>query len=269
VLPVGGSFRCRSGCASEEALTIVRAGVSAFICVNAACVPPLGATQLPQMPAEHTRVLLVDDHDVFRHGLAQLLGDEGLDVVAQASGGEAGVRLARELAPEVVLMDLAMPGMDGVEATRAIAAGEQAPAVVVLSLSDDDAAMLEALLAGAAGYLLKDATLEQIVAAVQAAAAGDAVIPPRIAPELLRRLRVVERARSASAADGGDTVELSEREHEILRLIVDGRDNAAIAAELYISPNTVKSHVASIFGKLGVESRLQASVQALRRGLVS
>lgn len=213
-----------------------------------------------------TRLLLVDDHDVFRHGLAQLLRDEGLDVVAEASGGEAGVRLARELTPDVVLMDLAMPGMDGVEATRAIAGGEHAPAVVVLTLSDDDASMLEALLAGAAGYLLKDATLEQIVAAVQAAAAGDAVIPPRIAPELLRRLRAAEPTHAATA---DDAIELSEREHEVLRLLVDGRDNAAIAAELFISPHTVKSHVASIFGKLGVESRLQASVQALRSGLVS
>jgi DNA-binding NarL/FixJ family response regulator len=214
------------------------------------------------------RVLLVDDHDVFRHGLAQLLGDEGLDVVAEASAGEAGVRLAGELAPDVVLMDLSMPGMDGVEATRAIAAADDAPRVVVLTLSDDDAAMLEALLAGAAGYVLKDATLEQIVAAVQAAAAGDAVIPPRVAPELLRRLRAAEPARAAAESVADGAVELSEREHEVLGLIVDGRDNAAIAAELFISPNTVKSHVASIFAKLGVESRLQASVQALRRGLV-
>ena len=211
------------------------------------------------------RVLLVDDHDVFRHGLAQLLGDEGLDVVAEASGGEAGVRLAAELRPDVVLMDLSMPGMSGVEATRVIAAGDDGSRVVVLSLSNDDATMLEALLAGAAGYLLKEATLEQIVAAVQAAAAGDAVIPPRVAPELLRRLRAAETARP-SDADG--VIELSKREHEVLRLIVEGRDNAAIAAELFISPNTVKSHVASIFAKLGVESRLQASVQALRRGLV-
>jgi len=222
------------------------------------------------MSARPIRVLLVDDHDVFRHGLAQLLGDEGLDVVAQASNGDAGVRLAAELAPDVVLMDLSMPGMDGVAATRAIAAGDDAPPVVVLTLSDDDAAMLEALLAGAAGYLLKDATLEQIVAALQAAAAGDAVIPPRVAPELLRRLRAAEPAQAVVEASGGDaaSAELSERELEVLRLIVDGRDNAAVAAELYISPNTVKSHVASIFGKLGVENRLQASVQALRRGLV-
>jgi DNA-binding NarL/FixJ family response regulator len=223
------------------------------------------ATTPPDVPL---RVLLVDDHDVFRHGLAQLLRDEGLDVVAEASGGEAGVRLAGELAPHVVLMDLSMPGMDGVEATRAIAAVEPAPPVVVLTLSDDDVSMLEALLAGAAGYVLKEATLEQIVTAVRAAAAGDAVIPPRVAPELLRRLRAAEPARAATSASGEAAAELSERELEVLRLIVDGRDNAAIAAELFISPNTVKSHVASIFAKLGVESRLQASVQALRRGLV-
>jgi DNA-binding NarL/FixJ family response regulator len=214
------------------------------------------------------RVLLVDDHDVFRHGLAQLLSAEGIAVLAEASGGEAGVRLARELAPDVVLMDLSMPGMTGVEATRAIGAIAASPQVVVLTLSDDDASMLEALLAGAAGYLLKEATLEEIVAAVRAAAAGDAVIPPRVAPELLRRLREVEAPPGVGEqADGA--IELSERELEVLRLLVDGRDNAAIAAELFISPNTVKSHVASIFAKLGVESRLQASVQALRRGLVA
>jgi DNA-binding NarL/FixJ family response regulator len=246
---------------------MVRAGVLAFICVNAVRVPPQRAAELAQMATDPIRVLLVDDHDVFRHGLAQLLRDEGIDVMAEASGGEAGVRLAGELAPDVVLMDLSMPGIGGVEATRAIAAAASAPRGVVLTLSDDDASMLEALLAGAAGYVLKEATLEQIVAAVRAAAAGDAVIPPRVAPELLRRLRAAEPARGAGAG-GADAVELSEREHEVLRLIVDGRDNAAIAAELFISPNTVKSHVASIFGKLGVESRLQASVQALRRGLV-
>ena len=212
-------------------------------------------------------MLLVDDHDVFRHGLAQLLGDEGLAIVAQASGGEAGVRLAAELQPDVVLMDLSMPGLSGVDATRAIAAQPAPPRVVVLTLSDDEPAMLEALLAGAAGYVLKEATLEQIVAAVRAAAAGEAVIPPRVAPELLRRLRAAEAAQPVADDDGAP--ELSERELEVLRLIVAGHDNAAIAAALYISPNTVKSHVASIFAKLGVESRLQASVQALRRGLVA
>jgi len=209
------------------------------------------------------RVLLVDDHDVFRHGLAQLLADEGIAVVGEASGGEAGVRLASELAPDVVLMDLNMPGMSGIAATRAIVAGATRAQVLVLTISEDDAAMLDALLAGAAGYVLKDATLEQIVAAVRSAAAGEAVIPPRAGPEILRRLR------EATPAPAGDVPELSARELDVLRLIVGGRDNAGIAAELFISPNTVKNHVANIFAKLGVESRLQASVQALRRGLVS
>lgn len=218
-------------------------------------------------PAAAVRVVIVDDHDVFRHGLAQLLREEGIDVVAEASGGAAGVRLAQELRPDVVLMDLSMPGVSGVEATRALAAGGaagRAPAVVVLTLDDGDASMLEALLAGAAGYVLKEASLERIVAAIRAAADGDAVIPPRVAPEILRRLREAE----PPPASAGE-IELSERELEVLRLVVDGRDNAAIAAELFISPNTVKRHVASICAKLGVESRLQASVQALRRGLVT
>jgi len=248
---------------------MVRMGVFAFMDVNADTPSAAAPGTLRGMGSAPIRVLLVDDHDVFRHGLAQLLADEGLTVVAEASGGEAGVRLAAELHPDVVLMDLSMPGISGVEATRAIvAAAPDAPRVVVLTLSDDDATMLEALLAGAAGYLLKEATLEEIVRGVRAAAAGDAVIPPRVAPELLRRLREVEAARASASGSADGAVELSERELEVLRLIVDGRDNAAIAAELFISPNTVKSHVASIFEKLGVESRLQASVQALRRGLV-
>ncbi len=210
------------------------------------------------------RVLLVDDHDVFRHGLAQLLGEEGVEIVAEANGGQAALRLAAELTPDVVLMDLSMPAMSGVEATRALVAAGSRARVVILSLSDDDESMLDALLAGAVGYVVKDATLEQIVTAIRAAAEGDAVIPARVAPEILRRLRAAE---PAAAEDG--VLELSERELDVLRLIVAGRDNAGIAAELFISPNTVKNHVANIFGKLGVESRLQASVQALRRGLVA
>jgi two-component system, NarL family, response regulator LiaR len=210
------------------------------------------------------RVLIVDDHDVFRHGLAKLLGDEGVEVVAQASSGQTGVRLASELALDVVLMDLAMPGLSGVEATREIAASERPAHVVAVSSSDDDVAMLDALLAGAVGYVLKGAPVGHVVAAIEHAARGDVVIPPQVAPELLRRLRA---AQPASLQDGAR--ELSDREHQVLALIVDGRDNAAIAAELFISPNTVKRHVASIFAKLGVESRLQASVAALRRGLVT
>jgi DNA-binding NarL/FixJ family response regulator len=216
------------------------------------------------MDTDRVRVLLVDDHDVYRHGLAQLLGEKGVEVVAEASGGAAGIRLAAELEPDVVLMDLSMPAPSGVEATRAIVASARPAPIVILSLTDDDEAMLEALLAGAVGYVLKDEPLERVLAAIRGAAAGDAVIPPQVAPEILRRLRAAE-----PAAVGDGELELSEREHEVLRLIVEGHDNTAIAGELFISPNTVKNHVASIFAKLGVESRLQASVQALRRGLVS
>ena len=215
------------------------------------------------MASDRLRVLLVDDHDVYRHGLAQLLGEQGVEVVAEASGGAAGIRLAAELEPDVVLMDLSMPAPSGVEATRAIVASERPAPVVILSLTDDDEAMLEALLAGAVGYVLKDEPLERVLAAIRGAAAGDAVIPPRVAPEILRRLRA-----AVPDAGGDGELELSEREHEVLALMVEGADNAAIAEALFISPNTVKNHVASIFAKLGVESRLQASVQALRRGLV-
>jgi NarL family two-component system response regulator LiaR len=210
------------------------------------------------------RVLIVDDHDMFRHGLAALLDEQGVEIVAQASNGQAGVRLAAELAPDVVLMDLAMPGMSGTEATRAIAVSDRPAQVVAVSGSDDDAAVLEALLAGAVGYVLKGAPVDDVVVAIDQAARGDVVIPPRVAPELLRRVRAAQPP--PAAADGP---ELSAREREVLELIVEGRDNAAIAAALFISPNTVKRHVASIFAKLGVESRLQASVAALRRGLVA
>jgi DNA-binding NarL/FixJ family response regulator len=215
------------------------------------------------MASDRVRVLLVDDHDVFRHGLAQLLAEQGVEVVAEASGGAAGIRLAAELQPDVVLMDLSMPAPSGVEATRAIVASERPAPVVILSLTDDDEAMLDALLAGAVGYVLKDEPLERVLAAIRGAADGDAVIPPQVAPEILRRLRA---AVPGAARDG--ELELSDREHEVLRLVVEGADNATIAEALFISPNTVKNHVASIFAKLGVESRLQASVQALRRGLV-
>jgi DNA-binding NarL/FixJ family response regulator len=220
-------------------------------------------TPPPRARDRAVRLLIVDDHDVFRHGLAQLVAEAGIEIVAEASSGAMGIRLARELEPDVVLMDLSMPVMSGIEATRAIVALGSPTRVVILTISDDDHSMLEALLAGAVGYVLKDAELERIVAAVRSAAAGEAVVPRPVAAEVLRRLRAAEPAPPAHP-----TPELSEREFDVLRLVVEGRDNAAIAAELFISPNTVKNHVVKIFAKLGVDSRLQASVQALRRGLV-
>ena len=210
------------------------------------------------------RAVVVDDHDVFRLGLVRLLREEGIDVIGEASGGRAAIRLAEELRPEVVIMDLSMPGVDGIEATRRIVSGGSGTRVVVLSVSEEDEAVVEALVAGAAGFVRKDESLEKILEVLGAAARGDTVIPPRIGGEIVRRLQ----AQAMSSADADGRVDLSERELEVLRLIVEGHDNAAIAKSLIISPHTVKNHVASIFCKLGVANRLQASVQALRRGLV-
>ena len=211
------------------------------------------------------RALVVDDHDVFRRGLVKLLRDEGIDVVGEAHGGREAIRLTTELRPEVVLMDLSMPDIDGLEATRRIVGSESGAQVVILTITDEDEPVIDALMAGAVGYVRKDESLEEMVAAVRAAAAGDAVIPPRVGHEVLRRLRSQETPLGSEELDP----DLSERELEVLRLIVEGRDNAAIAAALIISPHTVKNHVANILAKFGVANRLQASVQALRRGIIS
>jgi DNA-binding NarL/FixJ family response regulator len=211
------------------------------------------------------RALVVDDHDVFRRGLVKLLREEGIDIVGEASGGRAAIRLTAELRPEVVLMDLSMPGVDGLEATRRIIESGSSTRVVILTIADEDESVIEALMAGAVGYIRKDESLEKMVAAVCAAAAGDVVIPPRVGKEVLRRLRSQE----LSVSSEDPEPELSERELEVLRMIVEGHDNAAIASALTISPHTVKNHVANILAKFGVANRLQASVQALRRGIIS
>jgi DNA-binding NarL/FixJ family response regulator len=208
---------------------------------------------------------VVDDHDVFRRGLVQLLREEGIDIIGEASGGRAAIRLTTELRPEVVLMDLSMPGVDGLEATRLIIEAGSRAHVIILTITDDDESVIEALMAGAVGYVRKDESLEKMVAAVTAAAAGDVVIPPRVGNEVLERLRTQE----ISIGRADPEPELSERELEVLRLIVEGHDNAAIASALTISPHTVKNHVANILAKFGVANRLQASVQALRRGIIS
>jgi DNA-binding NarL/FixJ family response regulator len=209
------------------------------------------------------RVLIVDDHDVYRRGLARLLAHEGLHIAGEARDGSAAVRLSAELQPEVILMDLNMPGMSGIDATRAILAQRAEARVVMLTLFEEEDWVIEALLAGAAGYVLKSDSLESLVATVNGAAQGDAIIPPRVGERVLRVLR--ERSRSHPS---GPQVELSERELEVLRLMAEGLDNAGIAKRLYISPNTVKNHAANIYEKLGVENRLQAAMQALRKGLL-
>jgi len=206
-------------------------------------------------------VLLVDDHAFFRSGLRSMLVEEGL-AVTEAPSGPAAIQLAGAARPDVVLMDLNMPGMSGTEATRALAKTTDVP-VVMLTMSGDDRDVVEAVRAGARGYVVKDAPLEDIVASVRAAAAGDVWISPRVTGPLL------EHVRGAADAPTGEApaVALSEREREVLRLLAAGKDNAAIGRYLYVSAGTVRKCVSSIFAKLGVDNRVEAAVYAVRNGL--
>jgi two-component system nitrate/nitrite response regulator NarL len=172
-----------------------------------AAAAPQGTVRLMGAPPaggrrEEIRVLLVDDHSLFRAGLSALISEEGFEVVGQASSGPEGIELARELAPDVVIMDLNMPGMSGVEATRALAAQAPASRVVVLTVSGDESSVTEAVLAGACGYLLKDADVDDILAAIRAAAAGESWISPRVAGALLERVRRGGGERSPASEPG-------------------------------------------------------------------
>ncbi len=214
--------------------------------------------------AELLRVMLVDDHDLFRTGLRNLLEEQGVHIVAEASEGATALSLVRELAPDVVVMDLNMPGMNGIEATREIARVAPLTRVVVLTISDQDADVLDAILAGACGYLLKDSSIQDLMAGIRAASVGEALISPHIAAKVLQRIR----ATGAGIDTSAPGPELSDRENEVLRLIANGKDNAEIAQELHISPKTVKNHISNILMKLQIENRIQAAVYAVRRGLV-
>lgn len=201
-------------------------------------------------------VLIVDDHAIVRHGLRTYLGAQpGLLVVGEAASGEEALGLVTELVPDVVLLDLVLPGLDGIEATRQIRRTSPSTRVIVLTSFTDDEFVVRALRAGALSYLLKDAHPSEVAAAVRRAARGEAVIDRSIASRLL-----------GDAASGPD--ELSERELQVLRLIAAGRGNGAIAGDLQISEQTVKKHVSNILGKLHLADRTQAAVYAWQEGLV-
>jgi DNA-binding NarL/FixJ family response regulator len=207
------------------------------------------------------RVLVVDDHQVFRNGLCRLLTDSGLEIVGDAASGEQALDLTARLAPDVVVMDLNLPGMSGIEATRRLSIAAPKTRVLVLTISGNDADVAEAVLAGACGYLLKDVSIDEIVAGVRAAAAGESLISPKVATKLLDRLRATGRATVEGDA------ELSEREVEVLRKVAEGKENSEIAIELFISPQTVKNHISNILAKLQIENRIQAAVYAVRKGI--
>ena len=211
------------------------------------------------------RILIVDDHDLFRTGLRNLLEEQGLHVIGEASTGVDAVRLVREQAPDVVVMDLNMPAMGGVEATRHISSIAPLTRVVMLTISDQDSDVMDAILAGACGYLLKDSSIQELVAGIEAASRGESLISPAIAAKVLQRIRA-----TGTQPDIAETIraELSDREIEVLKLIANGKDNAVIAGELCISPKTVKNHISNVLMKLQIDNRIQAAVYAVRSGIV-
>lgn len=232
------------------------------------------------------RVLLVDDHAVMRAGFRMILESAGdITVVGEASTGAEAVAAASALSPDVVCMDVQMPDMDGIEATRRIVADpEVAASVVVITTFDRDDYLFDALSAGASGFLLKNAGPEELIAGVRAAAAGDALLAPEVTRRVIARFAAPgapapapTSGRSPVANGGGGpqiatveqptTVELTEREAEVLRLVAQAMSNAEIARELYIGEATVKTHVSNVLQKLGARDRVAAVVYAHRHGL--
>ena len=214
---------------------------------------------------ESLRVLIVDDHDLFRTGLRNLLEEQGVQVVGEAATGAEAVRIVREIAPDVVVMDLNMPGMGGVDATRHISSIAPLTRVVMLTISEEDSDVMDAILAGACGYLLKDSSIDDLISGIGAASKGESLISPTIAAKVLQRVR----ATSAQPEIANQIrSELSDREIQVLKLIANGKDNAVIAGELHISPKTVKNHISNILMKLQIDNRIQAAVYAVRSGIV-
>ncbi len=203
------------------------------------------------------RVLLVDDHPIVRAGVRSLFTpDSGVDVVAEAATGEEAVALARHLHPDVVLCDLRLgDGMDGVQTTEALRTLDPAPAVVILTTFDRDVEILGAVEAGAAGYLLKDSSSEQIVAAIRNAAAGQLVLSPELTARMVQVMRTPR-------------VKLTDRELDVLRLLDTGASNREIAKELFVTEATVKTHLVHVFDKLGVDSRSRAVAVARESGIL-
>lgn len=216
---------------------------------------------------EPLRVLIVDDHALFRRGLELVLSQEDdIDVVGEATDGDAAVESAEKLGPDVILMDVRMPGTSGIDAARKIR--EQLPAtkILMLTVSDDERDLFDAVLAGADGYLLKEVSIEDVADAVRAVARGHGLVSPSLTPKLLSEFNAL--ARRAEDRRLAHAPRLTAREVEVLKLVAKGQSNREIAEELYIAENTVKNHIRNILEKLGLHSRMEAVVYALREKLL-
>ncbi len=213
------------------------------------------------------RVLICDDHALFRRGLIMVLeSEEGIEVVAEAEDGDDAVRKAEESAPDVVLMDVRMPKMSGIEATRAIAEVVPSAKILMLTVSDEEEDLYEAVKAGATGYLLKEISIEEVANAIRAVVQGQSLISPSMASKLLTEFNTL--VRRAEEKQQFPAPRLTDRELEVLKLVAQGMSNREIADDLYISENTVKNHVRNILEKLHLHSRMEAVVYAVREKLL-
>jgi DNA-binding NarL/FixJ family response regulator len=209
------------------------------------------------------RILIADDHALFRLAIRTLLRTvPGLTIVGEATTGAEAVDLAGQLAPDLVLMDLQMPDVSGIQATRDIARASRSTRILVLTLFQDDDSVFAALRAGAIGYIVKDTDEEELIRAIRAAANGEAIFGPAIASRVLAYFAVQPKAPPPAAF-----LELTDREREILQYVAQGRSNPEIARELNLSPKTIANHVSNIFGKLQVSDRVQAVIRAREAGL--
>jgi DNA-binding NarL/FixJ family response regulator len=213
------------------------------------------------------RILVVDDHTLFRKGVISLLRQQqGLEVVGEAKDGEEGVRLAQELRPDIVLMDVKMPGLTGIQAARAVRELQPEIRIIMLTVSDEDGDLFAAVKAGADGYLLKSVEPEQLAESIRLLIGGEPIIPHTMAAKLLTEFRAM--AKKAEQPPAPSTTPLTDRETEILQWLAKGQSNKEIGANLGISDNTVKIHLKNILRKLHMNSRVQAAVYAHRQGLV-
>ena len=210
-----------------------------------------------------TTLLLADDHRMLRDSLRRSMEEHGFDVVGEAADGAEAVQMAQALRPDVVLMDVSMPALDGVEATRQISLVAPGSQVVMLTMHADGDVMARAIQAGAVGYLVKDCSIDDVASAVRLAASGESVLSPGLATSMLQNVK-----KSGHGNDNGDAPVISAREEEVLQLVADGLSLPEVAAALYISVKTVKNHLASIYAKLDARDRTQAVLRAVRMGII-
>jgi len=220
-----------------------------------------------QVPGDAIRVMICDDHALFRRGLIMVLeSEEGIEVVGEAEDGEEAVARVSDLAPDVVLMDVRMPRLSGIEATRAIAESVPSARILMLTVSDEEDDLYDAIKAGATGYLLKEISIEEVATAIRAVVSGQSLISPSMASKLLSEFTNL--AKKADERQSVPTPRLTDRELEVLKLVAQGMSNREIASDLFISENTVKNHVRNILEKLHLHSRMEAVVYAVREKLL-